>query len=620
MPPGKEERPTKRGSRANSARGDQHFSEPVPMDLPGDTPTPLHSAPEGLRPPKREFTSEPARIPVTSYQLASSLGSVLTSTAIVVYQPTNQPQSNFSSSAIVRLNSTSLRVKKMSRGSSFVLFVGAFLSWLDSATDFVAIANYLRHSNTGFAKAMILIMSLSMFFHLFVVLVQHKKMGLSTLLVEVFLTVTYLSPGVNAYRVAIGREKHANETLDARTLLLWVKCAEIVFEAVPGLILQLFAYLTLPVSGPFAFVSITISVLTTAFNASVMFKDKDTDPTCRKLNPSFYGVFNIDHSSLAFCSLFMFSGAHVVSKALGVALFWATFGGDACFIYYGCELVAFFIVKALRNDFFYWLPVSGLPANIVVALVLRSANKVMVDFTGILQARHPCECGGLHYTLSLVWSQMSAVISVVLYQQFYDENGGDGEDKRRSKIGGTTMYSIVSALALVWFASFYCFARSINQEYLHTFFGTMTGAQYTVHVFRNAESDRSKMSIFKRNELYWDSIRDEVKAFTQANWFRWQAEKPEWFTKQFVATIPDEFIPVVNKEDGAVVVRRGSAFLQALGLLPGPQFHGTSDTRYRTTSPTTTNGTTAATTTTSKKKKKDSRGGGKVAPDEEDSG
>ncbi len=348
-----------------------------------------------------------------------------------------------------------------------------------------------------------------------------------------------------------------------------------MFEAVPGLILQLFAYLTLVTSSRFALVSITMSALTTAFSVSVMYFDKDIDPACRSSNPSFYGVFpdNASSRALAFMWLFMFSVAHVLSKGFGVALFWATFGGNAVCVYYGAEVAIFILVKVIRSDFIYWVPIDGLVLSTFSAFVFRLAAKVLTDFTGFLQIRHVYEAGGLVWTLSLLWSQLSSVVCVVLYQLYYDE--GEGDEKRRSKIDATAMYVTVALLVLFWLVSFSSFIRKINQKYLHTFFGTMTGSQYAIHIFRTGTSDHIKMhSVFGRNPILWISIRNEVIAFTHANWERWTLEKPDWFTEQFMATIPNDFIPRVDPNR-----KRSSVLRNLLGLSEAEKRHSTESSK-----------------------------------------
>ncbi len=215
------------------------------------------------------------------------------------------------------------------------------------------------------------------------------------------------------------------------------------------------------------------------------------------------------------------------------------------------------MVKAARRDLVYWLPTEGL-LTVGFTFFQRIVNKVLVDYTGFVLLRHPCETGGLLYSLTLLWSQVSAVISVVLYQSYYD----DEVEGRRSKIGAAALYSIVCALCLVWMTSFYMFTRSIDPNYLHTFFSTMTASQYAVHLFRNASTDRTKVYVLKIAPSFWEPIREEVKAFTLANWSRWETEKPKWFNEHWISTVPDDFIPhLVNKNR-----RKSSVFESLLGF------------------------------------------------------
>ena len=470
--------------------------------------------------------------------------------------------SNSSSVAIVpQQTSVVLSSSANVHRSLVLLFIGAFLSMLDMSTDAVSITNFRRASQIGFANALAVMIGINMVVQLAMVFVQNKKKGPRTLLLEMFFAVTCLAPGVHAYRVAHGSERDALHIVDPRTMLIISKCVELVFEALPGLVLQLYAYFTLVQSSGFALVSISASAATIAFNVSSIYFDLDTASTSRESNPFFFGCFPEDATdrSLAFFFMFFFHLSHLFNKALGVALFWATFGGPALLVYLGCEMAAYFLVKILRRDLYTIFPLHGLLTNVAAAFVQRFVNKVMIDFTGNLSVRRPYQAGGLHYTMSLVWSQISAVIAVVLYLRYYDK--GEGEDKRRDKISATTLYGIVGSVVFVWLVSFSAFVNKINQKYLHTFFGTMTGPQYTVYLFRNGVSDRMKMAIFLKNTSHWESIRDEVKTYTHENWDRLQKEKPAWFTGDFIASIPDEFVPRVEKNR-----RRSSAFKLALGL------------------------------------------------------
>jgi hypothetical protein len=241
-------------------------------------------------------------------------------------------------------------------GANFRLYFGAGLSMTDMITDLIMIVNFLKQKNIGFAKAMIIMLSLNMVSQVFLTVLQHSKRGARTLLLELFYTLSLLSPGIHAYRVASGHEKHGKESVDARGVLIFSKCLELIFEAIPGFIIQLFAWLTITESSSFALFSIFMSASTTAFSVSTMYFDKDIDPNSRKLNPSFYGVFpdDIASRSIAYFWLFAFSLAHVLSKGLSLALLWATFGGAKVFMYYGAELGAFYLVKIVRDDIIAW--------------------------------------------------------------------------------------------------------------------------------------------------------------------------------------------------------------------------------------------------------------------------
>ena len=70
----------------------------------------------------------------------------------------------------------------------------------------------------------------------------------------------------------------------------------------------------------------------------------------------------------------------------------------------------------------------------------------------------------------------------------------------------------------------------------------MTGAQYTIHCFRNGD-DLSKSWIFSVNKRHWSSIREEVLAWTRLNWTKWVETKPEWFTEAFKEGVPDDMMP-----------------------------------------------------------------------------
>ena len=142
--------------------------------------------------------------------------------------------------------------------------------------------------------------------------------------------------------------------------------------------------------------------------------------------------------------------------------------------------------------------------------------------------------------MTLLWSQLSSIISAVLYQNYYVLVDGD---VRRGKINPALMYSVVLGLAMIWVFASGSFLKRINPKYIRTFVDTRTGSQYLIDLFRSGD-DATKSTIFKKNKRLWFSIRGEVMTWTRTNWANWIETKPAWFTSNFIAMVPDEVIPV----------------------------------------------------------------------------
>jgi len=48
--------------------------------------------------------------------------------------------------------------------------------------------------------------------------------------------------------------------------------------------------------------------------------------------------------------------------------------------------------------------------------------------------------------------------------------------------------------------------------------------------------------VLKKNKKMWRAIREDVKEWVQANWWRWKEEKPEWFDLAWQSKVPKEWI------------------------------------------------------------------------------
>jgi hypothetical protein len=67
------------------------------------------------------------------------------------------------------------------------------------------------------------------------------------------------------------------------------------------------------------------------------------------------------------------------------------------------DMGIFFLYKIMRGDFFYFLNIAGV-MRFILAILLRFGVKIMVNFTMLMQLRHPNELGGLPFLVSILTS------------------------------------------------------------------------------------------------------------------------------------------------------------------------------------------------------------------------
>jgi hypothetical protein len=106
--------------------------------------------------------------------------------------------------------------------------------------------------------------------------------------------------------------------------MVYTKGGELVFEAVPGLVVQLVAAITAEKNTTSAYVSLFISTASAALTATTMFWDIDTDPGKRKADPAWIGIVPDRGRGTAFATVFAMCALHIFAKAAGTALLAAT--------------------------------------------------------------------------------------------------------------------------------------------------------------------------------------------------------------------------------------------------------------------------------------------------------
>jgi hypothetical protein len=253
--------------------------------------------------------------------------------------------------------------------------------------------------------------------------------------------------------------------------------------------------------------------------------------------------------------MMMIAVSLLLSRALAYALIAVSVGKKFVTLAVVSEVGLFFLYKLGRRDFLYFgVKLSGF-LSIVAAILERFVMKIVTDFTCLMVARNPCELGGLYFSVNALMSQVLLWGSIMLYIEkmgVTNDDDDDGNDDTSINVDAEVLsedllYSIGQAISSVWVAAVAVFFMTCNKEYIKTFVGTATAKTYTKECFdwqmqQEPRSDEAIVKIFKRRQDAYKHFESEVGAFVNENWERWSHEKPKFFTKKFIASIPVELL------------------------------------------------------------------------------
>jgi hypothetical protein len=126
-------------------------------------------------------------------------------------------------------------------------------------------------------------------------------------------------------------------------------------------------------------VSVGLSCVSTAFIASTLVFDLDTDPTRRKRNPEFYGYVPDTSGKrvLVFALLFLYHTVWTLGKSFSMAVLAQT-NWLWLVVYLLSDHCGLILYKLSRGDLIYWVPGLGW----ALSMLARFGAKVVVDFTG----------------------------------------------------------------------------------------------------------------------------------------------------------------------------------------------------------------------------------------------
>jgi hypothetical protein len=297
-------------------------------------------------------------------------------------------------------------------------------------------------------------------------------------------------------------------------------------------------------------VSIIISCCTTGFAAATMWYDFDTSPEKRKSCQRLAGA-TPDSSRGSFFFLLVVSGAlQVVAKSFSSALLFIA-SPNYFLAYTASDHALYQLYRIARCDYDFFGPGFNIP----MSFIFRICEKTVVDFTScwLLRYAHergersPLRCSPppslarrspiMMHGCYFLFNQLTTFASVFASVYLYTSMGHDHLPARMLWIGA-------GAISAAWALTYLGLVLMVKPEWRSSFWSTETTMQYAHAVFHDNEDDEHRMAIFDFQQCKWESSRDEVREFTHANWARWKAERPAWFTEEVIQRVPDEFIPI----------------------------------------------------------------------------
>ena len=217
----------------------------------------------------------------------------------------------------------------------------------------------------------------------------------------------------------------------------------------------------------------------------------------------------------------------------------------------------YLVIKLLRRDFWYWVPTGG-KFEIVTSIFGRVLGKVTNDFTSLVFLRHPNEVGGLNWMLGFLLSIGSLPVAIIVAQhQVVAERGIE------------LAWEVVRYIIPFSIGSFAIFFLNIDRKYWNTFFNVERAKDFAARRFKETNEDSVKADVLANSRHLWADIKGDVKEWVQANWHKWEEEKPEWFHDHWKPFVPVEFIPIIGDARRRESVRRASVDADTEGGLGG---------------------------------------------------
>jgi hypothetical protein len=116
------------------------------------------------------------------------------------------------------------------------LYTGAGLSTMDLFSDMFMVYTYATTRQQGTALSLGIMVGLCLLGQLFLVWVQARKGPRRVMLKEMLIVLSGMKPGIDAMRVAGGKDPAEHAAVSPDVELTVTRCFELVCESIPGML------------------------------------------------------------------------------------------------------------------------------------------------------------------------------------------------------------------------------------------------------------------------------------------------------------------------------------------------------------------------------------------------
>jgi hypothetical protein len=317
------------------------------------------------------------------------------------------------------------------------ILIGVSFSYFDMGSDCFMIYLFSRRGDMFYAYTTLGSVLLNLVFQSFVVFICNHKRGFKVVIRELFIVLTLMKPGVDAFRIATDEETCYESTMTQLQEANVCRVSETVFESIPASIIlmrSLVDQYTSYTNGSAhskadskadieieiaPIISLFTSILIIGYASALISFDTDTSVANRRKNPDLYGYVSNESRNLILLQMVTFGALQCFNKVLATALLW-----KANVLYLIMYLVfdngLFYATKLLRSDFYYVTPITG-NMQVFNSTILRLGMKLITDFTGMTVSKSPSEIGGIYWCFNMGLQHTMTFIATEVFITFYDQ-------------------------------------------------------------------------------------------------------------------------------------------------------------------------------------------------------